>query len=74
MLPSKSYRIISDMKKMLSTAFHQKLRQGVLSIVLLAGVFLAAIGYAQGPEHPPASSSQSQQIGKVTCPPFLVHG
>jgi len=46
-------------------ASHQKLRQGVLSFVLLAGVFLVAISYAQGPGHLPASSSESPQIGKV---------
>jgi hypothetical protein len=45
-------------------AFHQK-RHGVLSVVILAGVFLVAIGYAQRPEHPPDSSSESPQIGKV---------
>ncbi|MGA2202198.1 MAG: hypothetical protein ABSG40_09575 [Terriglobales bacterium] len=46
-------------------AFHQELGQGVLAVVLVTGVFLVAIAYAQGTEPPPASSSESPQIGKV---------
>jgi len=48
-------------------ASHQELRRTVfgIGIALLAGSFVVAIGYAQGPEHPPASSSESPQIGKV---------
>jgi hypothetical protein len=46
-------------------AFHQELWQGVLAVVLVAGVFLVAIGYAQGSESPPASSSEAPQIGKI---------
>jgi hypothetical protein len=44
---------------------HRELRQGALAVVLLAGVFLGAIGCAQGSELPPASSSESPQIGKL---------
>jgi hypothetical protein len=46
-------------------AFHQQLRQGALAVVLLAGVFLVPICYAQGSEPPPASSSEAAQTGKL---------
>jgi hypothetical protein len=51
--------------KILNMAFHQELRRWALRVVLLAASFAVAIGYAQGPEHPSASSSESQQRGKV---------
>jgi len=44
-------------------AFHQKPR--VLAGVLLAGVFLVAIGYAQGSAPSPSSSSEAPEIGKI---------
>ena len=46
-------------------AFHRELRQWGLAVVLLAGVFLVAIGCAQASEPPPASSSESPQIGTI---------
>ena len=46
-------------------AFHQELGQGGLAVVLLAGVFLVAIGCAQGSEPPPASLNEAPQIGTI---------
>jgi hypothetical protein len=46
-------------------ALYRELRRGVLVVVLLAGVFFVPIGYAQGSEPPPASSSELPQIGKL---------
>jgi hypothetical protein len=46
-------------------AFHRELRQGGLAVVLLAGVFLVAIGCAQGSEPQPDSSVESPQIGTI---------
>jgi hypothetical protein len=42
---------------------HRELRRSVLPVVLLATVGLAAIGYSSA--HPPSSSSEGQQIGKI---------
>ena len=46
-------------------AFHRELRRGVLACVLCAGVFLVSIASAQSSAPPPASSSESPQIGKI---------
>jgi hypothetical protein len=42
-----------------------ELRRSILPLVLLAAVVLAATSYAQGSAHPPSSSSEGQQIGKI---------
>jgi hypothetical protein len=44
---------------------HAEPRRSVLPLVLLATVFLVAIGYAQGSAPSPSSSSEAQQIGKI---------
>jgi len=52
-------------QEILGMAFHWELRPGVLSVVLFAGVFLVAIACAQSSAPPPASSSESPQVGKI---------
>ena len=43
----------------------KELRQGILLVVVLAGVFGAVTGDAHGSAATPASSSEGQQTGKV---------
>ena len=44
---------------------HRKLQSGVLPLALLTTAFLVVIGYAQGSDPRPASSSELAQIGKM---------
>jgi hypothetical protein len=43
----------------------RKPRRSILPLVLLATVFLVAIGHAQGSAPSPRASSEAQQIGKI---------
>ena len=44
---------------------NRELRRSVLPLVPLAAFVPAATSYAQGSAHPPSSSSEGQQIGKI---------
>ena len=46
-------------------SFHAEVRQSVLPLLLLMGVLIAASEYAPGSGPAPASSTESQQIGKI---------